>query len=666
MAGKRAGERDIELPAVVDAERRAACEADVFLFLKTYWPEKFVDPWTDDQKVMIAAILHCARFGGDRAIAAPRGGGKSAVFEGVIAYCMLLGILTFPLIIGANATEAARVFENIKRLFDDAAILAEDFPEVCTPILALEGAPARGNMQTVGGQRTHIRWSSELVVLPTVEGSKASGAVLMYRGLDSAIRGIRYNNRRPDLVGIDDPETQESARSEYQVAIRERKLDSEVAGLGGPGKKIGRVMLCTCQNRYCLAYRCTDRKIRPSWKGQRFRFLVTPPKNGELWDKYLDLMKAGQEDGHDEDGREAMAHYIANQQAMEDGAEVSCKHRYIKDALPDGSPVEISPLQNYYNLIHRNGPNFAKTELDNDPPEEASPATSGITDTLVRSRLNLRPRGMMPNDTQSLTAFIDVGDRELHWAVVAWQLGATGLVIDYDIEPVNAIQTYGDQAIITALLRWRDRILATPYPLDNGKPREFDRILIDAGYRDTAIFEFCKQVAGPFRPSKGFGEGYRSSPFHAPSRNTIDKRLGQHWYESRLRRYGLWLTGMDADFWKRFTHDRFLTPTLNDDLSIRRGSLSLWGNDAGVHRRFSEHIVAEIQEEEFVPGKGARRVWKRISKFNHYFDCIYGNCVAGNMCGVRLDDLVIPITQGTTWPNTNWFATLKRGRRAAG
>lgn len=50
---------------------------------------------------------------------------------------------------------------------------------------------------------------------------------------------------RPSLVVIDDPQTDESARSLSQCAARESILAGAVLGLAGPGKKIAGVMPCT-------------------------------------------------------------------------------------------------------------------------------------------------------------------------------------------------------------------------------------------------------------------------------------------------------------------------------------------------------------------------------------------------------------------------------------
>lgn len=665
MAQKRASERDIAIPACANPERRAACEADVFLFLTTYFGAKFYTPWTETQREMINAILYAASYGGDQAIAAPRGDGKTTIAECVIAFALLVGLLRFPVIVAATGTDASQILDNIKYLIESSDTLAEDFPEVVAPIRALEGATSRGNMQTVAGKRTRIEWGVTRVVLPDVAGSKCAGSVLLTRGLDAAIRGRNIRGLRPDFALIDDPETRESAASELQVKQRERTLDQDIAGLAGQGKALARVALVTILNTGCLADRLTDSSIKPSWSGKRYKMLAQKPAREDLWEEYMAVRRAGQESGKDKDGREALQFYLDRREEMDAGAIVSNPYRAITRKLKDGSPIEVSTIQHCYNFIADKGLDAFLCEYQNDPPEESGPTTSGITDLMVRGRLNKRPRGQMPADTLALTAFIDIGDYACHWAAVAWAAGATGYVIDYGVEEVYQSETGADRAIINALYRWRERTQAAAYTLDCGEVRAFDKILIDSGYRETAVFQFVREVGGnPYRASKGFGEGHRSSPFSGGQANSINKKIGNHWYESRQRNHNLWLVGMDGDFWKRFCHDRFLTPTFNEDLSIRRGSLSLWGDKPKEHFSFSKHIVAEIEEEEFIAGKGVKRAWSQKNANNHWLDCMYGNCVAADMAGVKL---FAPTAAGlaSKLNPTSWFQSQRDRRRTA-
>lgn len=71
---------------------------------------------------------------------------------------------------------------------------------------------------------------------------------------------------RPSLVLIDDPQTDESARSPSQCAARERILAGAILDLAGPGRKIAGLMALTVVRPADLADRILDREQHPQWK----------------------------------------------------------------------------------------------------------------------------------------------------------------------------------------------------------------------------------------------------------------------------------------------------------------------------------------------------------------------------------------------------------------
>ena len=71
--------------------------------------------------------------------------------------------------------------------------------------------------------------------MPSIPDSKASGAIIKVAGITGRIRGMKYKRAdgqtvRPSLVVLDDPQTDESARSLSQCATRERILAGAVLG----------------------------------------------------------------------------------------------------------------------------------------------------------------------------------------------------------------------------------------------------------------------------------------------------------------------------------------------------------------------------------------------------------------------------------------------------
>jgi hypothetical protein len=110
--------------------------------------------------------------------------------------------------------------------------------------------PRGSGGQLFNGERTQIGWTSKDIVLPMIPDSKAAGAIIKVGGITGGIRRMKFKRPdgrtvRPSLVILDDPQTDESARSVSQCANRESILAGAVLGLAGPGSKISGIMPCT-------------------------------------------------------------------------------------------------------------------------------------------------------------------------------------------------------------------------------------------------------------------------------------------------------------------------------------------------------------------------------------------------------------------------------------
>ena len=147
--------------------------------------------------------------------------------EGAVLWASLYGHRSFVVPIAATKTLAEATIETLKNELETNDLLEADFPEVCIPIRKLERSANRCNGQTCMGQRTRIGWTKKEIVLPTIEGSKASAVRVRASGLVGAIRGMKVKDDdggllRPDLVIPDDPQTDRSARSKTQNTLRRK------------------------------------------------------------------------------------------------------------------------------------------------------------------------------------------------------------------------------------------------------------------------------------------------------------------------------------------------------------------------------------------------------------------------------------------------------------
>lgn len=642
MNERRKSARDVVIGQVVNPARREACLADPAAFLSTYFPEVYFNPWTDSQLEIIRTVVESARFGTSQAIAEPRGNGKTKIVEGLVIYCVLAGLIRFPVIVASDAKASMRILGNLKWLLSDPRhLLGEDFPEVCDPIKALEGEPRRAPKQTVNGTPTNIGWSKEYLRLPTVAGSVASGAIIYPLSIEGGIRGLAMGAERPDFVMIDDPETRESAASSYQVGIREETIDRDIAGLKGPRGRIGMVALVTIQTSHSLAARLTDRTIKPAWNGIRRGMIASWPTRVDLWDEYMHRRKTAQENG-DRFAKDATRFYLEHRAEMDEGAVVTNPHRFNRMPDPDGEPLEVSALQACYNFIADKGRDAFNCEYQNDPGANLEQLdVAKLTAKAVESRVSPLAQIELPSGCIGVTAAIDVGTYACHWAVTAWRPEGEGFIVDYGVAEVHgndpgSSRQAVERSIRLALSAWHEEIACRVLTDPEGKQHTIGMTLVDTGDgpRTEAIYEWVKSL--PSDPkvcaSKGYGEGQGPRPRQfgrdARSAPRID---GQHWFAQLQPDKGVWLYHLDANFWKLWVHERF-SCDLSPNGDPTPYSLSLFRSPKPRHHHsYARHITAEEWREEFVPGKGMRRGWHQLSKNNHWLDATYMACAAAGM-----------------------------------
>jgi hypothetical protein len=382
--------RDIgDLPAVVDPVRKSLCEESFREFCDSYFPRTFALEWSDDHLRVIGQIEDSVLRGGLFATAMPRGSGKTTLAEIACIWAVLYGHRDFVALIGSDEGHAAQMLDSIKTELDGNEALLEDFPEAVYPIAKLEGISNRCNGQTFKGERTHIGWSAKEVVLPTIPDSLASGAIIKVCGITGGLRGMKFKRpdgrtARPSLVILDDPQTDESARSPSQCATRERILAGAVLGLAGPGKKIAGIMPCTVISPGDMADAILDRDKHPDWNGTRTRMVYSFPSNEKLWEEYGRIRADGlrAEDG----GKAATEFYAAHRDEMDAGAKVAWPARFNHD--------ELSAIQHAMNLRFRDERAFW-SEYQNQPlPEEES--RDDLDPDQIASKVNRHRKGLVP------------------------------------------------------------------------------------------------------------------------------------------------------------------------------------------------------------------------------------------------------------------------------
>jgi len=652
--------RDIgEIPPVVNPQRKARAAMDFRFFCETYFPETFSLPWSQDHLKVIAKIETAVLRGGLFAMAMPRGSGKTTLAETACIWAMLTGAREFVCLIGSDAGHARSMLESIKVEFETNNHLLEDYPEVVYPIRALERIHNRAKGQLYDGKPTRIVWTADEIVLPTIEGSRASGAIIRVAGIESRIRGMKFKRAdgravRPSLVVLDDPQTDESARSDQQVRARLETLNGAILNLAGPGQKISGIMPCTVIRPGDMADQILDRDKHPAWQGERTKLVYAFPTNEKLWDKYAQIRADSFR--NDGDGREATEFYRQHQKEMDAGAVIAWPERYNAD--------ELSAIQHAMNLRLQDERAFW-AEYQNEPLPQDGGDSDQLTAEAIAAKTNGHPRGVIPLGASHLTMFIDVQAKLLFHAVVAWEDDFTGYVVDYGTYPDQqrpiftlreAQKTLArvapgaglEGAIYAGLEKLTGEYLTRRWRRDDGAEMRIERCLIDAnwGQSTDVVYQFCRQSAhaGLIMPSHGRYVGASSIPFSEYKRKT-GERVGHHWRIPNVQgRRQVRHVVIDTNYWKSFVHAR-LAVAMGDP-----GSLSLFGRKPAEHQLLAEHLTAEYRVKTEARGRVVDE-WKIRAggPDNHWFDCLVGCAVAASI-------------QGAVLPGTDVKATPVRQR----
>ena len=641
--------RDIgPLPEVVNPDRKAACERNFQLFCESYFPETYALAWSPDHLKVIEKIETAVLRGGLFALALPRGSGKTTITESAALWSMLYGHREFVVLIGATESAALELLDSLKTELEVNERLAEDFPEVCYPVAQLEGIANRCAGQLYKGERTRITWTSNEIVLPTVEGSRASGIIVRVVGITGRIRGMKFKrsdgrNVRPSLVVIDDPQTSESAGSLEQTRKRVRVLAGDILGLAGPGQKISGIMPCTIIRPGDMADIILNRNTHPDWNGEKTRMVYRFPTNMKLWEEYAEIRaEALRTEGN---FQKATEFYLANREAMDAGAEVSWEARFNHD--------EVSALQHAMNLKFQDEAAF-QSEYQNDPLPDDTADDSLLSVDEICAKINGLARRRVPLKCDRLTMFVDVQKALLFYVVIAWAEDFTGAVIDYGSWPDQHRHEYSladanpsiqtlfpkagfEGALYAALSALTDECLGREWEREDGAVLKIERALVDAnwGQSTDVVYQFCRQSshAGVILPSHGRYVGASSKPMTEYRKQQGD-RLGFNWMipnvaGKRAIRHVIY----DTNYWKSFIHARLTVPVGD------KGSLTLYGRIPGAHQLFAEHLTAEYRVKTQGRGRTVDE-WKLKpqSHDNHFLDCVAGCAVCGSMLGASLPE----------------------------
>lgn len=262
-------------------------------------------------------------------------------------------------------------------------------------------------------------------------------------------------------------------------------------------------------------------------------------------------------------------------------------------------------------------------------------------DDLAR-RKHTWKKGAIPDDCVCVSAGVDTGKHRLHWVVLAFRSSGSVSVIEYGEQPTRSKDVGIVRGLRDALAELRGYFLGG-WRDATGKAWSPAQVWIDSGYHEHKIpvYEFCRmaneglQVGQEvYRPTKGYGEAQRGmTPYRAPTqKGDIVRYIGAEFDFRWQRAERILLVHANSDYWKSQVHQAM---AMADE---EPGSIQLYDAPSpDEHFNYAAHITAEVQREEFVPGRGEVIVFRRVKRENHYLDATYLGLAAGNFALAEME-----------------------------
>ena len=540
----------------------------------------------------------------------------------------------FVVIFASETGKAAQIMEGLKTELMENPLLAELWPEICHPIVAMEGRPQRATAQHINGTPTGLIWRADKIRLP-------NGGLLMVRSITNA-NGIQHRSKgqtlRPDLVLLDDLQTYEGARNKNTVRKLQKLITQGICRLGNHAAgDLAIIKTATVMDVDDLPERLA---VDPSWLTIRYKMLIRPPTNETLW--LVDYAKLRRTHDNTPEGKEkakrrALRFYKRNRRKMDAGAVVAWQYCY---AWNNPAAHEISALQHAYNILIDDGQEAFDCECQNAPPQNTGDLTSETVKTnrdQMQAAVVEIARGLVPLEMQRLVFYIDVHKNLLFYVGTACNLDTgSAHVTTYGTWPPQKARSYHldtvDATIPAAFpsLNWRAAVeravgqligeLNREYPVQGGATLRPARFLIDCNWGPMAarLKRALRNhpLAANLLACHGIGITAKKRPIedwkHAPG-----DEFGDGWLKKRQTKSAVTTLLIDTNHYKTAAH--LAIATANEV----EGALTFHAGDPLAHQLFFDHLLTE-NEKRTTADRTVHEWTNPKNGQNHFFDCLTG------------------------------------------
>lgn len=622
----------------IDWERRRRCEASLLEFVKEYGtdegafledvPSASMEPILDEMQAAIddSSVNYHIRVA--------RGHGKTSYAKAGCAWAAATGKRGFIVVVGSNAANAQNIVNDIFTFFSESPKFRQDFPEVGVSFEAINGIHQRAAAQTYHGKPTRPKVGLGQIILPTIEGAKSSGCIIQAVGFATSARGKVKGKRRPDLLILDDLQTDDLAGNEDRVLQAAEHLKKTFMGLAGHKRKIAAVMTSTPIEPDDLSELFAR---DPMWKTTTHKMVMSWPTAwktenpaDDLWMQYRDILRREITQGNKTPHVVANEFYTAHREAMDEGAKVLNPGNFDEK-------TELSGIQHAMNILFRDGEDVFESEYQMNPRRHsfAFEVTAGTV--LHRVRHGVAPL-QIPFDCEFLAVATDINPSyALTTVATAFDRDRTALVTAYHISKINIDQNENEtlfaQHVYDELTEHARSIRAAL-----GKLR-IDAWGIDAGGRQISpVCRFVQEgvgerLAGARTTVALIGRAYRV--WNDSPRNKVRSAVNMtvQMRGERGRRWTYW----NADFYKETVHRAIIAEVGSP------GGLTIF--DGGVdHTEFAIQVTNETLRTKRKLVNGYDYGWKSRDPHD-YLDSLAmtyalagANNINGDMSARVVDD----------------------------
>lgn len=618
-----------EIPPVKDPERRAAAEKSLLAFGLSYCMgdgKMLKRPPSERMAGFVDALEQTIRHGGCRHVRWPRGKGKSTWLKIAAIWALVFGYRRFVLIVAATRPMADVAVAEIWRYCTEDAEFSADFPEFAVPLADVAMTPQRSRVQTFHGLRTHVcenvRYSYKRFA--TLEGWPLTGGIIAARGADQAIRGLNIDSRRPDFVFLDDPQTDDDARSNGaggQVDKIEQRIQGALQGLGDAGTTMAAVMASTPIEPNDVSERYADPERHGEWLTTTEQLVVKfGPKDWQ--ERYLAELRRD-DAAHDVLRTRANAFYRENRKEIERGV-------HMLDPKDYDPSIEQSAYQHALNRLHVMKAKAFWSECQMKPTREHG--VFRLEPMKVAAKVNGFAFGEVPPQCdRGIVAFVDVNDVVgLRWEVMAFGAGRVAAVLAYgrypkegrlypEGTPLSAVPAFLAPAMRTVAAEIR----AAEFRRADGSAAKVAAICFDGGWQTDTVAAVCAELDGVDGArcvwSKGYDSRHYSRNLHERAKQTEGCRAAEECH-TWITANGSYLS-FNADYWREVSQSSFLAEPLAP------ASSSLWGGDTQMHYEFAAEVAAEVLEAKLSDVRYGE-IWKWRKVGDNHFGDTHAGCMA--------------------------------------